>query len=153
MPKKSAQEKNKIQDFLFTKFLGSPRFLGFFLILLLFFSFYLRIEPALFGYSHFSFDQGLDQIMVKRLVVDKDITLISRYTGLEGVFMGPLYMWFMSIPFLISGGSPHFNIIFMSLVGIVSSGITYFLVRKMTDSTVAFFVTFFTAMSPAFIGA
>lgn len=116
-------------------------------------SFYLRIEPVLFDLTHFSFDQGLDQILVKKLVVDQKISLISRYTGLEGVFMGPFYTWFMSIPFILSGGNPQANVIFFALLGVLSAVSTYFLVARMTNKTTATISSILVLISPVFVGA
>lgn len=79
-------------------------------------AFLIRIEPTLLGKTHFSIDQALDASLVKKLVVDVDMSLISRYTGLEGVFMGPWYTWFMAPIYRISGGNPHADVWYLSLL-------------------------------------
>jgi len=122
-------------------------------LVVLLISFYLRVEPAIFNISHFSFDQGLDQILVKKLVVDKDITLVSRYSGLEGVFMGPLFTWIMAIPFYLSNGNPNANVIFLSLLGLLSTVITYLVVKQISSKPTALIASFLTAISPIFVSS
>lgn len=123
-------------------------------VLMLLVGLYLRLEPVFFGITHFSFDQGLDQILVKQLVEDKNISLISRYTGLEGVFMGPWYTWFLAPPYLFSGGHPSANVVYLSFVGIASIILSFFLVRKMTNALVpAAIFAYLLLLSPEHVSA
>ena len=114
---------------------------------------YIRLEPVIFDTVHFSFDQGLDISLVRRLVVDHKFTLIGRYTGLQGVFLGPLWTWLLAVPYLVSGGSPTANEIFMSLIGIGSIWASYWLVKKMFTPQIALLSAGFVALSTQFIVA
>src|SRR3989338_3798089 len=58
------------------------------LVTVLLAAFFLRTWPTLSDTTHFSFDQGLDMIMAKLLIVDHQINLISRHSGL--IFWPPL---------------------------------------------------------------
>lgn len=138
---------DSLKDFL----LQTP--LGRLTLLLFALSAYLRLEPIFFNLTHFSFDQGIDIILVKKLVIDHDISLIARYTGLEGIFMGPYYTWIMSIPYLFSGGNPSGDVFFMTIIGLSSSLATFYIFQKLTNQSTAFFVTFFTLFGPNFIGS
>src|SRR5579885_535956 len=51
-------------------------------------------------------EQGLDLLVVKRLVLNHKLTLIGAKTDIDGVFHGPLYYYLAAIPFLLSHGDP-----------------------------------------------
>lgn len=87
--------------------------------------FFVRIAPAFHHQIYFWFDQGLDTILVKQLVVDHKINLVSRYSGLAGVLMGPLWTWLQAFPFAVSSGSPVASTVFFSLLGTISSMAVY----------------------------
>jgi hypothetical protein len=112
----------------------------------------LRILPILSDNVHFSFDQGLDILMVKQLVVDHKINLISRYSGLQGVLMGPLWTWLMAIPFTVSGGSPIANVIFLSILSILGSLTTFFLFKNILGTKTSLLLFILTLISPSFSG-
>src|SRR3989338_5013558 len=57
----------------------------------------------------FGLDQGRDYLAVKKIVEDHKLTLIgpelgNGYSGISYVFHGPIYYYFLSIPFLLTGG-------------------------------------------------
>lgn len=114
---------------------------------------YLRIEPVLFDAVHFTYDQGVDISYVRQLVVDHKVSLISRFTGLQGIFMGPLWTWILSIPYVISGGDPTANELFLSLIGIVAIWYTYVLVKRMLSETEALIAAFYVSISGIFLAA
>lgn len=124
-----------------------------FLVLLTLLGAYLRMEPVLFDAVHFTYDQGVDISYVRQLVVNHKVSLISRFTGLQGVFMGPLWTWILSIPYVISGGNPTANELFLSLFGIAAIWYSYAIVKRMLSETEAFIVAFYVAVSGIFLAA
>ena len=112
---------------------------------------YLRVEPALFDAVHFGYDQGVDISYVRSLVVEHKLSLIGRFTGLEGVFMGPLWTWILAVPYVISGGSPTANELFFSGFGVVSIWLSYAIVRRMLSESAAMLTAFYVALSGAFL--
>src|ERR1035437_7359970 len=77
----------------------------FFLVILFFVSFWLRfayLKDNLF----FGPEQGIDFLVIKNLVVDHKLTLIGSKTDVSGIFHGPVYYYFASIPFFLSNGDP-----------------------------------------------
>jgi 4-amino-4-deoxy-L-arabinose transferase-like glycosyltransferase len=123
------------------------------LILLTFIGIYLRIEPVFFDTVHFSYDQGVDISYVRNLVEDHKLRLIGRFTGLEGIFMGPLWTWVLTIPYLISGGNPSANIIFLAILGILAIWYSYAIIRLILNERTGLIVAFFVAVTGPFIGA
>lgn len=122
-------------------------------LLLVCLALFLRVLPAINDTVHFSFDQGLDIIMVKQLVVDHRINLISRYSGLQGVLMGPGWTWFLAPAFILSGGDPSANVILLSLLSVVSSLATYLIIKRLLGVHIAVITSLWTLFSPYFIAA
>lgn len=120
------------------------------IILLLLVSFLFRILPIFTSQIFFWFDQGLDIVLTRQLVIDGDITLTGRYSGLAGVLMGPLWTWVLAIPFVLSGGNPNANVVFFSLVCIVSIVLTYFFLKKFINPHSAVFVFVFLCFAPIY---
>ncbi len=113
---------------------------------------FLRIIPLIHNGVFFGFDQGLDMIMVKQLVVDHKLNLISRYSGLEGVLMGPLWTWFLAVPFLLSGGNPAANMLYLVIFSLAATVAAYFIVRRIWGEKEAVATYIFLLLSPHFIG-
>ena len=51
------------------------------------------------GYMTFLGDEGRDVLIVKRMIVDHDITFLGPTASVGGFFLGPIYYYFM-VPFL-----------------------------------------------------
>ncbi|KKU92449.1 MAG: hypothetical protein UY21_C0001G0072 [Microgenomates group bacterium GW2011_GWA1_48_10] len=121
------------------------------LVTVLLAAFFLRTWPTLSDTTHFSFDQGLDMIMAKLLIVDHQINLISRHSGLQGVLMGPLWTYFLATPFALSGGHPSGNVIFLSVFNLVTSVLATVLVGRKFGLTAGVVTGLFFLFSPSFI--
>lgn len=121
------------------------------LIVLFSLGLFLRLAPVITGNIFFWFDQGLDAILVKILVVDHKINLVSRYSGLQGVLMGPFWTWLMAIPFAFSRGNPASFSIFLSIISLASSALTFIVAKKYFGSVTALFTTGFTLLAPIFV--
>ncbi len=113
-------------------------------------SFLLRIIPIFANQIFFWFDQGLDMVLVKQLVVDHNISLTGRYSGLAGVLMGPLWTWILSIPFIIGSGHPAAIVIFFSLICTLSIVLTYIFVKKHVNPHSAIIVLIFLCFAPIY---
>src|SRR5579871_1266589 len=90
--------------------------------ILVFFSGLIRFVPLFQGNVPFLFDQGRDMLAVKQIVVGHKLTLIGPFTGLQGVFQGPLHYYLLAIPFIITKGNlfaEYGLMVVLSLIGIV----------------------------------
>ena len=121
------------------------------LIILFGLGIFLRLLPIITGNTFFWFDQGLDSILVKLLVVDHRINLTSRYSGLAGVLMGPAYTWMLALPFAISRGDPRSFSIFLSLLSLFSAGAIYIFIKKIVGVMAALFACAWVLFTPFFI--
>lgn len=113
----------------------------------------VRIAPIIHHQVFFWFDQGLDQILVKNLVIDHHLSLTSRYSGLAGVLMGPLWTWILAVPFVLGRGDPAANTVFFAVVSLLAAFLGYRLFRGIlsTETRVISLVLF--AFSPVIIAA
>ncbi len=113
----------------------SLRLLLLFLIGLTIIAFFLRfflISQNLF----FGPEQGRDFLVIKKIVVDHDITLIGSKTDIDGVFHGPIFYYLATIPFLISGGDPVFVSAFFILLQALTVPLVFLLGKNLFNTRV-----------------
>ena len=100
----------------------------------------------------FGFDQGLFFEAVKKIVVDRDLTLIgAEVGGRGGFFQGPGWYYLLAIPFFITNGDPYGAMVLMFFIGILTVGLSIFLIKKMFGWRESLVVGFLIAISPAVI--
>lgn len=125
----------------------------FLLIFILALGFFLRAQETLSGNFLFLKDQGRDMLAVKSIVIDRKPTLIGPYTGLQGVFQGPLYYYALAVPFALSGGNPTVIMWFMLLSNLAAIPIIYVVGKRLFSQNVGLFAAFLLAVSPAAVAA
>ncbi len=79
--------------------------LGVFLIVLAVF-FYLRLTPIINQTVPYTYDQGRDFLKAEEMIRDKNITFIGPTTGIQGVYHGVWWYYFLLIPYLLLSGWP-----------------------------------------------
>jgi len=112
---------------------------------------FIRFMPILQGDFPFLFDHGRDMLEVKKIVVDHKQTLIGPFTGMQGVFQGPLHYYLLAIPFALSGGHPAGGVVLTALFGVLGTIASFFVGRKMGGRLMGLFAAFFFAIAPASI--
>lgn len=113
----------------------------------------VRIAPILEHQVFFWFDQGLDLVLVKQLVVDHHLSLTSRYSGLAGVLMGPLWTWVLSIPFILGRGDPAANTVFFPVISLAAAILGYRLFKDSMSGESRLFYLILFVFSPVVIAA
>lgn len=104
----------------------------------------------------FGFDQGRDYLAVKNIVVDHKLTLIGSeigagVAGFRGIFHGPFYYYFLTLPFIIFKGDPYGGMILMFLLGIATIVLSYIIGRRLFGAKVGLLTASVLAVSPLFI--
>lgn len=104
----------------------------------------------------FLLDQGRDYLAIKDIAVNHKLTLIgaevgSGMAGLSGLFHGPFYFYFMSIPFLLFDGDSYGGVLLMFLFGLLTVGVGFVFGKKVFGTVGAFLMAFFIAISPPLI--
>lgn len=118
---------------------------------------FLSRSPEILGKNYiFGFDQGRDYLAVKNIVVDHKLTLIGSEVGagaagLNGIFQGPLYYYFLSVPFLLTNGNPYSGVVLMFLLSFFSVIFAYFFGKKLFGVAGGLTMALLFALSPMFI--
>jgi hypothetical protein len=104
------------------------------LILGIFFRFY-RIEDTLM----FQGDQGRDALVIKRMIVDHDFTLLGPITSTGNMYLGPFYYYFM-LPFLfLTFPNPLGPALGVALMDVVAMIGVYVITKKYFGRTAGIF--------------
>lgn len=83
----------------------------------------------------FYYDQGRDGLVIWNLWHNHKFFLIGPTTGIEGVFRGPWYYWFIAPAYLLGHGNPVWPSIFLSLTTVFAIAIIYKLGYKLGGFT------------------
>jgi hypothetical protein len=83
----------------------------------------------------FGYDQGRDYLAVRKIVVDKKLTLIGAeagngYAGLFGVFQGPYYYYLLTVPYIIFNGDPYGGLFLMFVIGVFALLLGFYFTYK-----------------------
>ena len=111
----------------------------------------LRFLPISNATVPYTYDQGRDFMAARNIVVNKDITLIGPTTGAEGVFHGVWWYYFLSIPFVLFGGSALGFYYFIALCAVVQGVIMAWLIKKEFTPLLSLLFLGIVAISPYFI--
>ena len=78
----------------------------------------------------FAYDMGRDLLWAKDISFYHIPTLIGPAASIWGVYFGPLWYYFLSIPLLISGGNPLSAVFVTASTIILTGALAYFLFFK-----------------------
>jgi len=107
----------------------------FLLILVMLLGIGLRSVELLNHNPLFGFDQGRDYLAVRKIVVDKKLTLIGSevgggMAGLQYIFHGPYYYYSLVAPFILFDGDPYGGLVLMFIFGVASLFLCFYFVWK-----------------------
>lgn len=107
-----------------------------------------RLILPLSGIFAFNYDQGRDFLAVSKIIYEKDLVLIGQTTGLQGVFYGPWWYYFLAPLIFIAGGDPQKVALFFAFIGVMTVVATYLLLKTLTDNLlISFGLSFVSATS------
>lgn len=98
----------------------------------------------------FTFDQGRDLYALQTISRGK-LTLIGPTTGIQGVFLGPFYFYFLLPGFLLTGGSPFGVMVWVSFWTTAALALFYLIMRKMVGMKWALLALVLMAILPGSI--
>jgi len=96
---------------------------------------------------HFGMDQEYQAFIVKNIVTGSHFPLIGVSVSDTGLYLGPLFSYFASIPFALTNGDPLGWAIVASLIGVFVCGLIYFVGWRMISKEVGLFAALFYGMS------
>ncbi|MBI4099611.1 glycosyltransferase family 39 protein [Candidatus Microgenomates bacterium] len=130
------------------KLFGDKRFWLFFFIFALaaFLRFYRLPE-----YLQFLGDEGRDVLVVKRMIVDHQWTLLGPTASVGGFYTGPVYYYFM-IPFLWAFQlDPVGPAVMAALFGLATVALIYYFTKIFVNDRAAVVAAFLAAISPKMV--
>lgn len=93
----------------------------------------------------FYFDQGRDALVIER-ILKGDLVLIGPVTGLEGIFLGPFYYYFLTPGYFIGQGDPVIASYWQTFFIVIGLFATFLIVRfyvsKVSAILILFLLTF-----------
>ncbi len=98
-----------------------PYLLGIILLLAIFFRFY-----RLHNWLSFGMDQEYEAFLVKNIVTGKHFPLIGVNASDTGLYLGPAFIYFATVPYVLFGGNPIGWGITASLLGLLT---VYLIIR------------------------
>src|SRR3989338_5998311 len=114
----------------------------FFFSVILVVNFLLRIPITALGFFALTYDQGRDLLLVSNIVYNHNLTLIGPTTGLQGIFYGPYWYYFLTPIFQVAHGDPQIIGTIFGFLGIGTIVATYFYLKStLKFPLLAFFYT------------
>ena len=86
----------------------------------------------------FAYDMGRDLLWAKDIAFYHIPTLIGPAASIWGVYFGPLWFYFLSIPLLLSGGNPLSAVYATGSLIILSAILAFYLFKKYLGKTYTF---------------
>lgn len=126
------------------------------LILFVMFGIFSRSIEVISGNYLFGFDHGREYLMTKDIVVKHHFPLIGTplgagSAGINGIFHGPGYYYFLAIPFILFNGDPYGGVVLMFLYGIGALVAGFFLGRRIFGNIGGLIFLTLLAISPPLI--
>src|SRR3989338_11478511 len=112
------------------------------LFLALFFRFYKLTDWFSFG-----MDQEYEAFLVRNIITGKHFPLIGVNAGGTGIYLGPIFIYLASLPYLIFRGNPLGWAVTASFLGVITTWLIYHIVAKLFNQKAALFSSFFYAVS------
>ncbi|MEK9201154.1 MAG: glycosyltransferase [Patescibacteria group bacterium] len=103
--------------------------------------------------QHMTFlgDEGRDAIVMRDMVTGNHFPLIGPGTSIGSMYLGPLYYYLMAPALWIAGESPAGPSIFVALIGLLTIGLLWWVVRQWANRVPALLVSALYAISPTII--
>ena len=123
----------------------------FLLILILFVvAFFMRFWK-IGDYVVFLGDEGRDMLVMKKMIIDKQITFLGPTASVGGFYLGPIYYW-MAVPFLaiwrLNPVGPSYMV---AIFGLLTVLLLYKFLKEITPSWAAFAASLLYATAPLIV--
>lgn len=99
------------------------------LLLIMGYASYIRLE-GIRDYQVFLGDQGRDVLVVKRMLVDRDMVFLGPTASVGGFFLGPFYYYLMAPALLLSNFDPVGPAVMVALFSIATTYMCYWFGKK-----------------------
>jgi 4-amino-4-deoxy-L-arabinose transferase-like glycosyltransferase len=120
------------------------------IILILLLGAFLRLY-RIDDYMTFLGDEGRDALVVRNLLVKSDLILIGPGTSVGGMYLGPLYYYFMAPFLLLSNFSPVGPAIAIAVLGVATIYLVFHIGKEWFGSVTGYIASLFYAVSPVVV--
>lgn len=96
-------------------------------------------------------DEGRDALVVKRMIVDHDLTLLGPTASVGGFYLGPVYYYFMIPAMILSGLDPVGPAVMVAIMGITTVALLYYILRDWFGRFPAQITALLYALSPGVV--
>jgi hypothetical protein len=110
-----------------------------------------RIGPIISQSLPYTYDQGRDFQRAANLVENLDPVFIGPTTGIEGIFHGAWWYYYLAIPYILFGGLPLGFYISNLLVHLTSLLLLMYFLFRYFDKKISFLIGVLISTSPYFI--
>ncbi|WKZ26029.1 MAG: glycosyltransferase family 39 protein [bacterium] len=136
----------KLMNYKFINFIKT----NWLIILILLVGAFLRLYK-IDQYMTFLGDEGRDSIVVRNLLVHKDLFLIGPGTSVGNMYLGPLYYYLIAIPLALANFSPVGPAVFVALLGVFTIWFVYFVGCEWFSKKAGLIASLLFAVSPTVI--
>lgn len=99
----------------------------------------------------FTYDQARDDLIVKRILVDKKFTLLGPQSSIGGVYLPPAYYYTLSLPLWLFGLNPVGPDVYTAFIGISTVILIFFAANSLFGRPSGFFAATLLATSPIMV--
>ena len=96
-------------------------------------------------------DEGRDVIVVRRLLVDRDLVFVGPGTSVGDMYLGPIYYYLMAPPLFLANYSPVGPAVQIALLGVITIFFVWYVTRKWFGKTASIIASLLYAISPVVI--
>ena len=125
-------------------------FLGIFLAVTVLFC-YFRLSPIIDQSVPYTFDQGRDFLKVEQIVRYHNMTFIGPTTGIQGLFHGAWWYYFLAVPYFVSQAHPLGFVSFIFIISLLQYLLFSWFLKKEFSTEAAVVFASVVATSPYFI--
>jgi len=125
-------------------------FLGIFFIATILFC-YFRLSPIIEQTIPYTFDQGRDFLKAEQIVRYRNMTFIGPTTGIQGLFHGAWWYYFLAIPYFVSQANPLGFVSFIFIISLLQYLLFSWFLKKEFGSEAALVFVTVVSTSPYFI--
>lgn len=113
-------------------------------------AFFLRFKN-ISKLNFFTYDQARDDLIVKRILVDRKFTLLGPQSSIGGVYLPPAYYYTLTIPLWFFNLSPVGPNVYTAFVGVLTSLLIYFAADYFLGKPAGIFSAILLATSPVMV--
>ena len=99
----------------------------------------------------FAYDQARDDLIVKRILVDKKFTLLGPQSSIGGVYSPPVYYYTLALPLWLFGLSPVGPDFYTAFIGLLTVILIFFVANSLFGRPSGFFAAALLATSPIMV--